>query len=99
MTNTEQIENRIRELIAERTGLESAHNALVQQNQKANQEFQQQVVLNQTRFAQITGAITELGKLIDNQNQGNTHHDNCIPTPDLGDRAIDVRLSEQPKGR
>jgi seryl-tRNA synthetase len=99
MTNTKQIENRIRELTLERTALESAHNALVQQNQKINQEFQQQVVQNQTRFAQITGAITELKKLTENLNQGNTHHDHSIPTPDLGDRAIDVCLSEQPKGR
>jgi hypothetical protein len=99
MNTDHQVETRIKELIAERTSLESVHNAMVQQNQKANQEFQQQVVLNQTRFAQITGAITELGKLLDNLNQGNTHHDDCIPTPDLGDRAIDVRLSEQPQGR
>lgn len=60
----QQIENRIKGLTAERASLEATHNALVQQNQQLNQEFQQKVVLNQTRFAQLSGAIAELTQLI-----------------------------------
>lgn len=88
--NNKQIENRIRELTAERQSLESAHNAMVQQNQKFNQEFQQQVAQNQSRFAQITGAITELQKLMDDLNQGNSRHEDGIPDP--SDRVLKVSI-------
>lgn len=66
-TMMERIENRIRELTGEQQNLEAGHNAMVQQNQKLNQEFQQATVKNQTRFAQLTGAITELRQLMNGQ--------------------------------
>jgi len=97
--NNEQIEGRIAVLISERSVLESAHNAMVQQNQKINQEFQQQVVQNQTRFAQISGAITELQKLVQPSTQKDNNHDDSIPTLNLGDRIAHVRAGEQPESR
>jgi hypothetical protein len=91
--NTETIEQRIRVLTTERQGLEAAHNTLVQQNQKTNQEFQQEVVKNQTRFAQLTGGITELQKLLE-PNERTDNHDNRIPTLDRSDRTLDVRVGQ-----
>jgi hypothetical protein len=84
----EQIEARIKELTLERKSLEISHNALVEQNQKVNQEFQQQVLQNQTRFAQITGAITELQKLI--KPKGENNNDNLPTTLNLDHRPSDV---------
>lgn len=94
--NNEQIENRIKGLTAERASLESAHNALVQQNQKLNQEFQQTVMQNQTRFAQLTGAITELQQLV--RSEGD-NHDNSFPTLSRSDRIADVRVGQQSESR
>ena len=89
--NKEQIEKRIAVLISERTILESDHNAMVRQNQKINQEFQQQVVQNQTRFSQISGAITELQQLVQPSTQKETQNDNLSPTPNSHHRLADVR--------
>ncbi len=60
---TKLIEERIRDLTAELHTLEVAHNALVQQNQQTQAQFQQQVAKNQTRYAQIQGALGELNQL------------------------------------
>jgi hypothetical protein len=85
---TELIKDRIAELEAERALLETTHNAQYQQNQKMNQEFQQQAVKNQTRYAQLSGAILELKKLI-TPTQGD-NHDNLPTTLNLDHRASDV---------
>jgi glutaredoxin 2 len=97
--NAEIIHARIRELTLERRALQINHDALVQKNQKDNNEFQAEVTKNQTRFAQLTGGITELQKLIETINEGNNHNDNSIPTPGLGDRTVDVCARQQPEGR
>jgi hypothetical protein len=62
--NTEQIEHRIKTLTLERNALEINHEALIKENQKQSQEFQQRVLQNQTRFAQLTGGILELTQLL-----------------------------------
>lgn len=84
----ERIEQRISALIEERKELEKSHAQMVQ-------SFQQQTLKNQSRYQQIQGALTELQQL---KNGGN-NHDDSIPTPDRGDRAFNVCLSEQPEGR
>jgi hypothetical protein len=93
------IKERIQTLVAERNTIEIQHNAECKANQKANQDFQQKATENQTRYAQLTGGIAELQKLIAEQPKKGTNNDNSIPTPDLGDRVTDVCLSEQPQGR
>jgi glutaredoxin 2 len=95
----EQIQERITELVNERNTLEAAHNAMVQQNQKINQEFQQQVVQNQTRFAQISGALRELQQLVQPSTQKDNNHDNLSPTPSLHNRTADVRPVKQSQDR
>lgn len=92
------IKERIQALILERNAIETQHNAEYRANQKANQDFQQKATENQTRYAQLTGGIAELQKLITEPKKG-TNHDNSIPTPDFSNRAVDVCLSEQPQGR
>lgn len=67
----EEIEHRIKTLTLERNALEINHNALIKQNQKLNEEFQQAVMKNQTRFAQLTGAIQELTQLVRPQGGNN----------------------------
>ena len=96
---TMNIQARIDELMSERSELEGFHSGLVAGNQKMNQEFQQAVVKNQTRFAQITGAIIELQKLVPQPTQKDNNHDHSIPTPDFSDRTADVRPCEQSQGR
>jgi hypothetical protein len=91
-----QIENRIRILTAECKNLESTHNIMVQENQKLNQEFQQQVMKNQTRFAQLTGGITELQKLLETKGENN---DDSIQSLNLSDRIAHVCAGEQPQSR
>jgi hypothetical protein len=93
---TKLIEERIKGLGAELAHLESSHNAMVQENQKMNETFRMQVAKNQTRYAQIQGAITELQTLI--KPKGN-NNDNSIPTSSRSHRAANVRLSQQPQGR
>lgn len=96
--NTEQIENRIKGLTAERSSLEASHNALVQENQKINQEFQRTVSENQTRFAQLTGAINELKLLMqptaETTNERTDNHDNSIPITDRRNRPVNVRAGK-----
>jgi hypothetical protein len=59
-----QIEERIAALTKELLALEESHNAMVKQNQQATQEFGQKVAKNQTRYAQIQGALVELKQLL-----------------------------------
>ena len=92
------IECRIDELMRERNELELFHSGLIAGNQKMNQDFQQAVIKNQTRFAQITGAITELQKLVEQPTQKDTNHDHRISIADLRNRIADVRPCEQPEG-
>jgi polyhydroxyalkanoate synthesis regulator phasin len=61
--NAEKIKERIKELATERDALQLHYSTSVQQNQKMNQDFQQAMIANQTRFAQLTGAIDELKQL------------------------------------
>jgi hypothetical protein len=69
--NTTQIDQRIKDLNAEQKNLEQAHNVLMQEHQKRTQEFQQQAVQNQTRYAQIQGALAELFQLKQNKGENN----------------------------
>ena len=89
-----KIEDRIHALMLERSSLEAEHAQMIKLNQQMNQEFQQAVVKNQTRFAQITGGIAELQKL-----KGENNHDNRISSAGLSDRLTDVRPCEQSEGR
>jgi CHASE3 domain sensor protein len=80
MENLNQIiEERISKLTAEQQNLDIIHNSMVKQNQRMNQEFNQQVIKNQTRFAQITGAIEELSKLRNGASADNQPQEK--PTP------------------
>ena len=63
-----QIEQRIRQLAHELKELEISHLRLVQNKAREDQAFQQQAVQNQSRFAQIQGALTEL-KLLKQQGE------------------------------
>ena len=67
-----KIEQRITELTTERARLNAEHTDLVQQNQRMNQEFQQRIVKNQTRYAQLTGAIDELKHMTNGQTPPST---------------------------
>lgn len=71
--NKEQIERRIETLMQERTSLEHFHYQLVMKKTRDDQVFQQQVVQNQNRFAQIQGAMAELKALA--MQQENNHAD------------------------
>lgn len=96
----EQIEHRIKTMLLERNALEINHEALIEQNNKTNREFQRKVMENQTRFAQLTGGILELQKLTKGENNEPTNFNNTgvggiqsrpqnfagrIPGPDSGD--------------
>jgi hypothetical protein len=91
----EEIEHRIKQMLLERNAIEINHEALIEQNRKTNQEFQQKVVQNQTRFAQLTGGILELQKLVKPKGDNN---DNRIPTLSSSNRLADVCAGEQPEG-
>lgn len=93
----DEILSKIQELMIERAALEQAHAGLIRGNQKMNQEFQERVVKNQTRYAQLTGAITELQKLVNPKGENN--HDDSIPTLNIGDRPAHVRIGEQSESR
>jgi seryl-tRNA synthetase len=69
-----KIEQRITELTTERARLKDAHTELVQQNQRVNQDFQQRIVQNQTRYAQLTGAIDELKHMTNGQTPPSTEN-------------------------
>jgi len=64
-----QIEERINKLTIEQGNLQHQHDGMVKHNYLMNQEFQQRVIKNQTRFAQIAGAIEELSKLRNGETQ------------------------------
>ena len=83
--------------MAERAALEIQHHAEFQANQKTNQEFQKKATENQTRYAQITGGIAELQRLL--KTQGDNNHDDSIPTLNFGDRIAHVCAGEQPESR
>lgn len=85
-----QIEERIQELTNERNAIEIGH-------QKLNQEFNKKAAENQTRYAQITGGIAELQRLL--QNKGENNHDDSIPTLNIGDRIAHVCAGQQPESR
>jgi hypothetical protein len=97
--NNEIIRERIQMLMIERVNLEQSHAGMVQGNQVMNQEFQQQVAKNQTRFAQISGAITELQQLIKPPTEEPTNNDHLSSTPNRNHRAADVCPVVQPEGR
>lgn len=85
------------QLTIEQKALEIAHNAASIENQKSNQEFQQQAVKNQTRYAQITGGIAELKRLL--KQQGDNNHDDSIQPFNISDRIAHVCAGEQPESR
>jgi hypothetical protein len=91
------IKERIQALILERNAIETQHNAEYRANQKANQDFQQKATENQTRYAQLTGAIAELQKLLPQPT--NNNHDNLPTTPSLHNRTVDVCPVEQSQDR
>lgn len=95
--DTQKIEDRIQALMIERSSLEQSHAGMIRGNQRMNEEFQQQVVKNQTRFAQITGAITELQQLV--KPQKDTNNDNLSPTPNSHHRLADVCAVQQSENR
>jgi hypothetical protein len=102
-TDTQRIERRIGELALEKRVLEDTHAFMIRQNQEMNQEFQKQVINNQTRFAQIAGGVAELRKLLhtpdEQPTQKDTNHDNLSPTLNLHNRTADVCPVEQSQDR
>lgn len=66
---TKHIEERIQALTLEQQALQTNHENMVKMNQQSNREFQEQVVKNQTRFAQIMGALNELNQLKETNNE------------------------------
>lgn len=62
-----EIHFRIGQLRGELSELEASHDKLVKDYQTQAQIFQQKVQSNQLRFQQITGAITELTKLLQHE--------------------------------
>jgi hypothetical protein len=94
-----QIEDRIQTLMMEQAALEHSHVEMVRSHQKMNDQFQTQVVKNQTRFAQIAGAITELKKLVPQPTQKDNNNDNLPTTPDFHNRVADVCPSGQSEDR
>jgi len=104
MENTmikETIEQRIRQLAHELRELEIAHLRLVQNKTREDQAFQQQAVQNQSRFAQIQGALTELKHL---KQQGEYHavsildsiiHGGNAPAPGNPDRVSGLNCGDR----
>ena len=84
-------------MMLERSNLEIQHNADCKANQKINQDFQQKATENQTRYAQLTGGIAELQKLLPQPT--NNNHDNLSTTPSLHNRTVDVCPVEQSQDR
>jgi uncharacterized protein YukE len=64
MITKEQIQDQIDKLKTEGTALQAMHQDMVSEFQKTQAEFQQKVAINQNRFQQITGAISELTSLL-----------------------------------
>jgi len=96
MIDEKTLKDRINGLTAELQSLEATHNRMVQENQQIQQQFQAQVAQNQTRYAQLQGAIAELNQLKKTKESNN---DNSIPTSNRSHRAANVRLGGQPQGR
>ncbi len=97
--DTQEIKDRIQILMIERSNLEQSHAGLVRDNQRMNQEFQQQVAQNQTRFAQISGAVTELTKLVQQPTQKEPNNDNLPTSPNRHHWPVDVCPVEQSQDR
>ena len=97
--DTQKIEDRIQALMMELAALEHSHGEMVRGHQKMNEEFQQQVVKNQTRFAQITGAVTELTKLVQQPTQKEPNNDNLPTSPNRHHWPVDVCPVEQSQDR
>lgn len=91
----DQIEQRIRQLAHELRELEIAHLRLVQNKTREDQAFQQQAVQNQSRFAQIQGALTELKQL---KQQGEYHAVSILDSIIHGSNPPDsVEFGESPR--
>jgi FPC/CPF motif-containing protein YcgG len=99
MITLEAVGQRIRDLQAELFMLRTTHDQSVLAYQQTEQKFKEEVEQNQKRFQQLSGAVAELRRLEQTIQKKETNHDNSIPTPDLGDRAFNVCVSEQPEGR
>lgn len=69
--DSKAIQERIKGLTAELRALEATHNGLVQENQQVNEQFRQKVVANQTRFANLQGAIEVLKGLQEPEGKNN----------------------------
>jgi predicted nucleic acid-binding Zn-ribbon protein len=65
MINNQSVEEKIKGLQAEVASLESIHNAMVENFKKQDEQFRQAVQNNQNKWQQLTGAITELKKMLD----------------------------------
>jgi prefoldin subunit 5 len=94
MTNIDEktVNDRIKGLTAELQSLEATHNKMVQENQQSQQQFQAQVAQNQTRYAQLQGAIAELNQLKHPSKLKGNNNDDSIPASDRSHRAANVRL-------
>lgn len=86
--DSKTIQDRIKGLSAELRALEATHNVMVQENQKVNEEFRQKVAQNQTRYANLQGAIEELKNL---QKPEGKNDDEKIDHPLSGDRIRELR--------
>lgn len=84
MIEKKQIEDRIKGLTAELKALEASHNAMVQEQQKKEQQFREKVAANQTRFANLTGAIEELKNLSFEPSENNAPSRKRVTVPARG---------------
>lgn len=64
MITKDMIEEEIMKLEKEQSDLQLKHQSMAVEEQTRQQAFQQQVIKNQNRFQQITGAIAHLKQLL-----------------------------------
>jgi predicted nucleic acid-binding Zn-ribbon protein len=89
----EQLQQRIQMHRSELAILQASHDKMVA-------DFQSQVGKNQSRFAQLTGAIAELEQLVKTIQQKKEDPNDNIPTStDLGDRFAHVRPGIESENR
>jgi hypothetical protein len=82
---TEHLQQRIQMHKSELAILQASHDKMVA-------DFQAQVAKNQSRFAQLTGAIAELEQLVQTIQQKKENPNDNIPIiADLGNRPAHVR--------
>jgi chromosome segregation ATPase len=96
MITLEFIGQRIQQLQVELSMLRSTHDQEVSKFQQTQQQFQEQIDLNQKRFQQLSGAIAELRKLEQNIEQKKENQNDNIPIiADIGRRLAHVHTGVQ----